>query len=73
MQARKKKSTRKLLLAVPIVSSAITVLQAAASANTDGGQGDAGTDGGAIDSRDHLCSVGGAGSPFGPALGAGCC
>jgi hypothetical protein len=73
MQTPKKKAHRKLLLAVPVVWSVITVLQAAATAD-DGGQADAGADSGTTaDGRDHLCSVAPAHGAFGTTLGAGCC
>jgi hypothetical protein len=75
MQSRKRPSKRAFLLAVPLVWSALTIAEAAATAASDGGQADAGTDSGSTtaDGRDHLCSVAGSTGAFGTALGAGCC
>jgi len=74
MQSRRQPSNRKILLAVPLVWSALSVAEAVATAD-DGGQADAGTDGGSTipDSRDHTCSVAGSPGAFGTVLGAGCC
>ena len=74
MKARKRGSNRAFLLAVPLVWSALTVAEAAATAD-DGGQADAGVDSGSGTSNDHgtICSVAGSSSAFGTALGAGCC
>lgn len=75
MKSRKQRSNRKVLIAVPLVWSALAVAEAAATAATDGGQADASADSGTtpVDSRDHVCSVAGSHAPFGTALGAGCC
>lgn len=77
MQARKGSSNRKVLLAVPLVWTALALAEAAATAD-DGGQADAGTEAGAdggpaVTGGDHLCSVAGSHAAFGTALGAGCC
>jgi hypothetical protein len=72
MQRRKPQHNRKVLLAVPLVWTALTGMQAVASAG-DGGQQDAGADAGTAPvNRDNLCSVAGS-HGFGAALGAGCC
>ena len=77
MRTHKTKANRKLLLAVPIVWSVITILQAAATAG-DAGSADAGA-GGPPDAgaaglgRDNLCSIAPSHGAFGSALGAGCC
>jgi hypothetical protein len=75
MQRRKPQHNRKVLLAVPLVWTVLTGLQAVASAG-DAGQhdagADAGADGGGTVDRSNICSVAGS-HGFGTALGAGCC